>query len=77
MEELKKTTKIITQDSRSWAKVSMRGLQNTEEKCHRFDSTFGIVHTYCDEPLLRNGRLSTDVIAMATNTENQPITRNG
>jgi hypothetical protein len=32
---------------------------------------------YCDEPLLRNGRLSTDVIAMATNTENQPITRNG
>jgi hypothetical protein len=32
---------------------------------------------YCDEPLLRNGHLSTDVIAMATNTENQPITRNG
>jgi hypothetical protein len=32
---------------------------------------------YCDEPLLRNGRFSADVIAMATNTENQPITRNG
>jgi hypothetical protein len=35
------------------------------------------IYIYCDEPLLCNGRLSTDVISMATNTENQPITRNG
>jgi hypothetical protein len=33
---------------------------------------------YCDEPLLCNGRFSTDVISMVTNTEeNQPMTRNG
>jgi hypothetical protein len=30
-----------------------------------------------NEPLLRNGRLSTEVISMVTNTENHPITRNG
>jgi hypothetical protein len=32
---------------------------------------------YCDEPLLCNERFSADVIAMATNTENQPISRDG
>jgi hypothetical protein len=36
-----------------------------------------IYYIYCDEPLLRNGRLSTEVISMVTNTENHPITRNG
>jgi hypothetical protein len=35
----------------------------------------GLSFVYCDEPLLRNGHLSTDVIAMATNTENHPMTR--
>jgi hypothetical protein len=33
--------------------------------------------SYCDEPLLCNERFSADVIAMATNTENQPISRDG
>jgi hypothetical protein len=41
------------------------------------NNTTHIKITYCDEPLLCNERFSADVIAMATNTENQPISRDG